>query len=126
MDDRHVALQEKLNRLLLEAAEVEVEISRCSGAIVGIPHYSVIEARAHELGRRLSREVQRRQMGETAATASSRAKCPACGTACDLQGRKREITSIDGPLPIQELKGYCPSCRRDFFPSSGDTGAGCP
>ena len=126
MDDRQAALQEKLDRLLLEVAEVEVELSRSSGAIVGIPHYSVIESRAHQLGRRLSRQIQQRQMGETAATASSRAKCPACGTVCDLQGNKRAITSIDGPLPIQELKGYCPSCRRDFFPSSGDAGVGCP
>lgn len=125
MDDRQAALQEKRDRLLLEIAEVEVELSRSSGAIEGIPHYSVIESRAHELGRRLSREAQQRQMGEMAATAASRAKCPACGTACDLQGKKREITSIDGPLLIQELKGYCPSCKRAFFPSSGDAGAGC-
>ncbi len=125
MDDQQSALQEKLARLLKEAAQVEVELSRASGAIVGIPHYSVIESRAHELGRRLSQEAQQQQMGESAATAASRAKCPACGTACELKGKKRQITSIDGRVTIQELKGHCPSCRRDFFPSSGDTGAGC-
>lgn len=126
MDDRQSVLREKLDQLLKEAAEVEVELSRTSGAIVGIPHYSVIESRAHELGRQLSREVQQRQMGESAATAARRGKCPACGTACELEGKKRKITSIDGPLWIQELKGRCPSCRRDFFPSPGDAGSGCP
>src|SRR5262245_26777808 len=34
---------------------------RAEGTLVGIPHYSVIEARAHELGRELSRRIQARQ-----------------------------------------------------------------
>ncbi len=38
MDDRRTVLREKLARLLKEAAEVEVELSREEGAIVGIPH----------------------------------------------------------------------------------------
>ena len=41
------ALREKLERQL----KVEVELSRVEGAIVGIPHYSVVESRAHQLGR---------------------------------------------------------------------------
>ncbi len=124
MDDQQAALQEKLDRLLREAAEVEVELSRKSGAIIGVPHYSVIESRAHELGRQLSRRVQQRQMGETAATAASRAPCPECGTVCDLRGKNRELTSIDGPVAVQELQAQCPSCRRAFFPSAGDLGTG--
>jgi hypothetical protein len=32
------------------------------------------------------------------------------------------MTSVDGPFEMQELYGHCPSCRRDFFPSSGDPG----
>lgn len=122
MDDRQAALQEKLERLLREAAEVEVELSRADGTIVGIPHYSVIESRAHELGRRLSCEVQQRQMNETAATAGRMARCPECHTACQLTEKKRPVTSIDGSLQVQELKGRCPVCRRDFFPSSGSAG----
>lgn len=122
MDDRQAALEGKLQRLLHEAAEVEVELSRAEGAIVGIPHYSVIESRAHEMGRRLSREIQQRQMGETAAAGARMAKCPKCGTACKLTEKKRPMTSIDGPFEVQELKGNCPVCRRDFFPSSGDAG----
>jgi len=55
---RTIQLRERLERLLREAAEVEVELSRADGTIQGIPHYSVIEGRAHELGRQLSRQVQ--------------------------------------------------------------------
>ena len=122
MDDRQAALREKLDLLLREVAEVEVELSRAEGAIVGIPHYSVIESRAHELGRRLSRNVQQRQMGETAAVAPRTAKCPECGSTCQVTETKRPMTSIDGGFAIQELKGHCPVCRRDFFPSSGGFG----
>lgn len=122
MDDRQAVLRKKLDGLFRDVAEVEVELSRAEGAIVGIPHYSVIEQRAHDLGRQLSREIQQRQMGETAARAVPRAKCPGCGTACQLKESKRSMTSIDGPFDLHELKGHCPSCRRDFFPSSGDIG----
>lgn len=122
MDDRQQALHEKLQRLLAEVAAVEVELSRVSGAIVGVPHYSVIESRAHLLGRQLSREVQQRQLRETAARAAPQARCPACGTLCQLTQASREMTSIDGHLEIPELQGRCPACRRDFFPSTGDTG----
>lgn len=122
MDDRQAVLREKLERLLSEVAEVEVELSRAEGAIVGLPHYSVIESRAHELGRQLSRAVQQRQMGESAAEAAPRARCPGCGTVCQLQQKKRSVTSIDGPINLAELQGRCPSCRKAFFPSAGDIG----
>src|SRR4051812_37045464 len=102
MDDRQAELRKKLTILLKEAAEVEVELSREEGAIVGIPHYSVIESRAHELGRQLSREIQDQQMCENAAGASRKAKCPTCGTICNLFEKKRPMTSIDGPFEIQE------------------------
>jgi hypothetical protein len=123
MDDRRERLAARQERLLEELARVEVELSREEGAIVGIPHYSVIESRAHQLGRRLSCEVQQQQMREMASEAPPRARCPTCGTTCELKPDKRQIKSIDGSLDAQELKGHCPTCRRDFFPSSGDIGA---
>ena len=111
-------LHERLERLLREAAEVEVELSRADGSVRGVPHYSVIEGRAHELGKRLSREVQQRQMNELAASQAPTAKCPACGTRCELRGRQRDVRSIDGPLAMQELVGECPRCRKFFFPAA--------
>lgn len=122
MDDREQALKEKLDRLLKEAAEVSVELDGMDGRFADVPHYSVIEARAHELGRQLSRQVQQRQMAEAVARQVPKAACPTCGTRCELTARKRKVTSIDGPLDLQELQGYCPFCRRAFFPSAGETG----
>lgn len=122
MVDRVQALKEKLERLVKEAAAVSVELDRADGTIVGVPHYSVIELRAHELGQQLSREIQQQQMAETVALRISKAKCPSCGTRCELITTKRTVKSIDGPIEIQEARGRCPFCRRDFFPSAGENG----
>ena len=117
-----IRLKERLDRLLREAAQVAVELSRADGTIKGVPHYSLIEGQAHELGKQLSREVQQRQMNEVVASQALTAKCPACGTRCELEPRKREVTSVDGEAGLQELAGYCPCCRRDFFPSPRSLG----
>jgi hypothetical protein len=77
-------LEERLERLLREAADVEVELSRADGAVKGIPHYSLIEGRAHELGKRLSREVQQQQMRELNASQALTAKCSNCGSPCSM------------------------------------------
>jgi hypothetical protein len=111
-------LKEHLERLLREAADVEVELSRADGTIKGVPHYSLIEGRAHELGNRLSRQVQQRQMGELAASQAATAKCPNCGTTVRLQPRQRDINSVDGETTLQELVGDCPRCRKSFFPAT--------
>jgi hypothetical protein len=116
MDGTVATLKEKLDQLLREAAEVSVALDRAEGTIVGIPHYSVIEARAHELGQQLSRRIQARQMGHFAAHAADTARCPECGTRCRLDRKGRRITSVDGPLTVEEPSGHCPRCRRGFFP----------
>ncbi len=115
---RSEKLKARLEQLLREAAEVEVELSRADGSIQGVPHYSVIEGRAHALGKQLSREVQQRQMSELAASQSLTAKCPACGARCRLESAAREVNSVDGRTELQELAGYCPRCRRAFFPDA--------
>jgi hypothetical protein len=115
-------LKDRLERLLREAAEVEVELSRAKGTIKGVPHYSLIEGRAHELGKQLSRGVQERQMSELVAAQATTAKCPQCRTVCNLRVKKREVKSVDGETPLQELVGDCPCCRRSFFPSARGVG----
>ncbi len=122
MEDRISLLKQKLDRLVKEAAEASVELDRLEGTIADVPHYSIIEARAHELGRQLSREVQQRQMAETVALQIPKAPCPTCGTRCELIRKKRTVASIDGPVELQDLEGRCPFCRRAFFPSSGELG----
>ena len=121
MEGATTTLKEKLDQLLREAAEISVALDRADGTLVGVPHYSVIEARAHELGQQLSRQIQARQMGEITAQAAA-AKCPECGTRCETDRKTRRVTSIDGPLWVEESVGHCPACRRDFFPPAGDLG----
>jgi uncharacterized protein with PIN domain len=121
--ERHAAeLQEKLAGLLIEAAQLSVDLDRLNGTIQGVPHYSVIELRAHELGRQLSREIQQRHMTAVVKHQVGRARCPACGTEAALESVKRPMTSIDGRLELQELEGCCRKCRRSFFPSAGTAG----
>ena len=119
---RVIELRERLERLLREAANVEVELSRADGTIKGIPHYSLIEGRAHELGKQLSREVQQRQMNELGAAHPTMAKCPQCGVRCPLRAQERKIKSVDGDTHFQDLVGDCPRCRRSFFPDARDAG----
>ncbi len=119
---RVAELLERLDRVLREAAEVEVELSRADGTIRGVPHYSLIEGRAHELGRRLSRRVQEQQMRELNASHAPTAKCPGCGTRCVLRLRVRKTKSVDGETELQELVGDCSRCRRAFFPDARDVG----
>ena len=126
MDGTAATLKAKLDQLLREAAEVSVALDHADGTIVGIPHYSVIEARAHELGQRLSRRIQARQMGRFAAHAPETARCPECGTRCQLDRKRRRITSVDGPLEVEEPVGHCPACRRGFFPLPRNVGPRCP
>jgi type II secretory pathway component HofQ len=116
--ERTACLKERLERLLREAAEVEVELSRADGTIKGVPHYSQIEGRAHELGKRLSRQVQQRQMSELAASQAATAKCPQCDAPVRLQPRQRDVKSVDGDTTLQELVGDCPRCRKSFFPAT--------
>lgn len=116
--ERTACLKDRLERLLREAAEVEVELSRADGTIKGVPHYSQIEGRAHELGKRLSRQVQQRQMSELAASQAATARCPGCGTLVRLQPRQRAVQSVDGEATLPELVGDCPRCRKSFFPAT--------
>jgi uncharacterized protein with PIN domain len=122
MDEGTRALKEKLERLVKEAAEVSVALSRADGTISGPVHFSIVEARAHELGRQFSREVQQRQMGDLVTLRIPKAACPECGTRCELLKKKRGVTSIDGPIEIEEMEGRCPFCRRAFFPRQTDIG----
>lgn len=122
MDGKTTELKEKLDQLLREAAEVSVVLDRVEGTIVGIPHYSVIEGRAHELGQQLSRRIQAQHMGDLAAHAPPSAKCPECGTRCDTSRKKRQVRSVDGSLTVDEPVAHCPKCRRGFFPPPGGVG----
>ena len=97
-------------------------LDRVQGTIVGVPHYSVIEGRAHELGQQLSRRIQAQHMGDLAAHAAASAKCPECGTRCDTSRKRPPVRSVDGTLTVEEPVAHCPKCRRGFFPPPGGAG----
>jgi hypothetical protein len=122
MDGETARLRKKLKDLLSEAVEVSVALDRADGTIQGVPHYSVIEDRAHALGQQFSRRIQERHMAEIVVGQVPKASCPGCGRRCELTGVNREVTSADGQIMLAELQGYCRSCRKSFFPAAGDVG----
>jgi hypothetical protein len=115
-------LRKRLDDLLRQAAEISVALARADGTIRGVPHYSAIEGRAHQLGQQLSRQIQERQMGDIMAAWVPKGSCPACGRRGQLIATKRPVTSVDGRIEVRELGGYCPSCRKAFLPPAGDAG----
>ena len=58
MDDQTELLRDELSEILRRAAELKVALDRANGTVRGVPHYSVIEEAAEEIGRELSRRVQ--------------------------------------------------------------------
>ncbi len=117
---------EKLKRLFAETAELAVESDPAFKKGEPTPHYSKIEETAHRIARQMSCRIQERLMREVTAERSSDACCPQCGKVCELEPSLRTIQSIDGPVDLLEWKGYCPRCRRAFFPSAGGVGSGQP
>ena len=118
MDGDRSALRTEFEWAMKRATELKVELDQAEGRLpkTEIPHYSVIENAAHEVGQLLSRMVQQKMLNELVAAQPTVAKCPACGTRCSLKPRQRKVLSGDGRVELQELVGSCPACRRDFFP----------
>ena len=115
---------QKLERLFSEAAELAVQQAVAQWDPKKPPHYSQIEEAAHRLARQLSCRIQERAAREVVARESMTADCPGCGRSCELEHATRPMQSIDGPIELLELSGYCPRCRRAFFPSTGSVGSG--
>ena len=124
MDDRLEQLHAEFSQSSRRTAELKVELDYEQGKIIrgSIPHYILIERAAHEVGQMVSRMAQELHMDRLTSEQPPRARCPGCGAACGLTPTKRRVTSIDGEVSLQELKGHCPNCRRDFFPDAGTFG----
>ena len=50
--------------------------------------------------------------------------CPQCGKLCTVGSEQRPLRAKGGVVPLREPKCYCPTCRRDFFPSASGVEAG--
>lgn len=120
MDGDVAALRAELALAMGRVTQLKVALDRAEGKrpVGKVPHYSVIEDAAHELGQELSRRVQAQMLNEVVAEQARVAKCPACGTRCELTTKRRGVLSGDGRISVQDQVGHCPVCRRDFFPSA--------
>lgn len=118
MEGSVVELQAELEATMRRSAELKVALDQAEGRLpkTGVPHYTLIENAAHEVGQLLSRMIQQQAVNELVAVHVPVAKCPGCGARCKLQPTHREVLSGDGRVELQELVGHCPACRRDFFP----------
>lgn len=50
--------------------------------------------------------------------------CPQCGKLATVGGAERPLRAKGGVISLCEPKCYCPTCRRDFFPSAAGVEAG--
>lgn len=117
MDAKQAALEEKLAKILKQAAEVGARIQAIEQG-AGTPHYDQIESHAHDVGQRLSQIMQQTRIGDVAAEHPLQVECPDCGKACQVLATSRKVISEDGPVELTETVAHCTRCRRDFFPSA--------
>ena len=62
---------------------------------------------------------QGQQLGE-------RQPCPQCGKLCTVASAERPFHVKGSKVQLREPKCYCPTCRRDFFPSASGAEVGYP
>lgn len=124
MDANQEARQQRKQELLRELAELQTEEMVEEGVFLGTPHYSIIEMQATTLGRELSRKAQERGAREVAANCNPKAACPTCQSPCQVETKKRQVTSRDGPVELTETVCRCQKCRRSFFPAASRPGNG--
>ena len=118
MDAARMGLRERKKQLLKELAEIQVQELRDDGVFDSTPHYSTIETAASELGKLVSREAQQQAGREVRTECADEVVCPTCQARCPVRTKSREVTSVDGPVTIDEAVAKCSNCRRSFFPSA--------
>lgn len=118
MDAVKLEREEELNGLLRRLSELLIEEQREQGVYQQTPHLCDLECASVALGQRLSRVSLARAIREVAAESDTHAACPTCGAACPLTTGTRTVRSVSGSIDVVEPMGYCPACRRSFFPST--------
>ena len=112
-------LSEREKQLLVELAQVRIQRLREQAVFDKTPHDSQLEQAASEFGKQLSREAQQQAAREVLAECPSEVSCPTCRGKCAAKAHRREVTSIDGSVTLDEAVAYCSKCRKSFFPSAG-------
>jgi hypothetical protein len=118
MDAVKLEREEEINGLLRRLSELLIEEQREQGVYQQTPHLCDLECASLALGQRLSRVSLARAVREVAAESDTHAACPTCGEGCPLTTSTRTVKSVSGSIDVVEPMGYCPACRRSFFPST--------
>lgn len=105
--------------LFEELVQALVEEGRETGELeIDSMRFAQMELLGHGLGKELSRRVQQALADcQTQQMAQSFA-CPQCGRECPTQTKPKRLTSLDGEVEVQEVRCFCKTCRKAFFPSA--------
>jgi len=80
--------------------------------------FTEMEQLNHQIARRVSQHLGREMTERQCELYSDDYNCPTCGLDCEAVRQTRTIHSIDGATQVEEVKSYCPKCRRSFFPGA--------
>ncbi len=115
--------QERLRRAVREAVRKCLAEGDLPEAQEGEARFTTIETLALAAGDAVSLEVFEQQLAESGLGPPH---CPRCGfEGKRIKQRDRSVQTRRGlEVPLREQECYCPGCRRAFFPSLPDSGAG--
>jgi hypothetical protein len=90
--------------------------------------FDQMEDRALEVGGKLERWLMKRCLAEAARRKGAQAPscCPQCHQPLQFAGtpKERRLQGRTGEVSFPRAEGYCPSCRKAFFPSGCDVEIG--
>ena len=115
--------QERVRRAVREALQKILAEGDLPEAEDGEARFTTIESLALAAGDAVSLEVFEQQLAESG---MGPPHCPRCGfEGKRIKQRDRTVQTRRGlEVPLREQECYCPGCRRAFFPSRPDAGAG--
>jgi hypothetical protein len=92
------------------------------------PNLDVDFAQMEEVARAAARGLTEGSLEEATAQQGQqlgeRQLCPTCGQLCSVAFEERPFRVKGAILQLREPKCYCPTCRRDFFPSASGAEVG--
>lgn len=82
--------------------------------------FTEIETYGHQAGRLVAQQVDQRLAGQHAEHFQDSRPCPTCSHVCEREPEPHRLTmqTQDGSVGIDEPAFRCPTCDRDFFPST--------
>ena len=78
--------------------------------------FRTMEQIAHAAAAGLTEGALQTFLEQQAQALGEQQPCPDCGRLCVLRRQQRPLQAQGAQLEQSEPVGYCPDCRRDFFP----------